>query len=269
MIKFSVVTPSYNQGQFIERTIKSVLTQRGEFKVEYIIMDGGSTDNTLKIIKNYESKIKNNEFKKLNKGITFYWHSNKDEGQSDAINQGLKKATGDVLAYINSDDTYTEGAFQKVSDAFEENPENKWLTGCCNIIDQDDKPIRNTIAKYKNMWLGHYSYKKLLILNFISQPATFWKQEILENYGLFDKKLSYAMDYDYWLKIGKNNNPIIINNCIANFRIHGHSKGETAFEKQFDQDLLVCNKYCKSKIVASLHFLHNGLIKTAYKFIKK
>jgi len=268
MIKFSIVTPSYNQGKYIRQTIESVLSQKGNFEIEYFVMDGGSTDDTVKIIKKYESIIKKNEINKLNKKITFFWQSKKDKGQSDAINQGLKKATGDILAYINSDDTYTDGAFQKVVNGFKKDSKKKWLTGYCNIINQDNKPIRNVIARYKNFWLRRYSYKNLLILNPISQPATFWKKEILRKYGLFDKKLDYTMDYEYWLRIGADNNPVTITSPLANFRIHGQSKGETAFRKQFNQDYAVCCQYCKSKILRLAHSVHNGLIKTAYKLIK-
>lgn len=269
MMKFSIITPSYNQGQFIRQTIESILSQKGDFEIEYFVIDGGSTDDTVKILKNYESIIKNNKFKNLNKGITFYWQSKKDKGQSDAINQGLKKTTGDILAYINSDDTYVDGAFKKVSDAFTNNLGKKWLTGYCNIIDQDNKPIRSNITRYKNIWLKRYSYNKMLVSNFISQPATFWKSDVTKKIGLFNEKLSYTMDYDYWLRIGsKKRNPIIIYNPLANFRIHDQSKGETAFKKQFDQDFKVCCIYCNNYLLRFAHSLHNRLIKTIYMFIK-
>lgn len=267
-MKISIITPSYNQGQFIGQTIESVLSQKGDFEVEYFVMDGGSTDNTIEIIKKYEAKIKNNEFKGLNKGITFHWQSKKDKGQSDAINQGLKKATGDILAYINSDDTYVDNSFQKVLDAFMNNPDKKWLTGYCNIVDQNDEPIRSTIAKYKNFWLRHYSYKKLLVLNPISQPATFWKKEILKKYGFFDEKLHYTMDYEYWLRIGAKNDPIIVRSPLANFRIHGQSKGETAFKKQFEQEFAVAKLYTKNLFYLFLHHLHILLINVSYRIIK-
>lgn len=265
-MKISIVTPSYNQGQFISKTIESIITQKGAFEIEYFVMDGGSADNTIKILKKYDKEIASGKYAKNNKGIKFYWQSQKDKGQSDAINQGLKKTTGDVLAYINSDDTYVDGAFQKVADAFKNNPGKKWLTGYCNIINQHNEPIRNTIVKYKNFWLRHYSYNKLLVLNFISQPATFWTRKILTRYGFFQEQLHYVMDYDYWLRIGsKKQNPIILLEPLANFRIHGASKGETSFKKQFSEDLVIAKKYSRSKWLTFLHKIHNFFIITVYK----
>lgn len=265
-MKFSIVTPSFNQGHFISQTIESVLAQKGDFKIEYFIMDGGSTDNTVEIIKNFETRIKNNEYKKFNHGISLYWQSKKDKGQSDGINQGLKKATGDILAYINSDDTYEPGAFEKITKSFKREPGRTWLTGYCNIIDQDNKPIRSIITRYKNFWLRRYSYNKLLVLNFISQPATFWAKQTSDKYGFFQEKLHYVMDYEYWLRIGeKHQDPIILPEPISNFRIHGQSKGETSFKKQFAEDFQVAKKYSTSAILTALHKIHNSFILTVYK----
>lgn len=267
-MKFSIVIPSYNQGDFIGKTLESIFTQKGDFFIECLVFDGGSTDKTVEIIKGYELRIKNNEFKNLNKGITFYWQSEKDRGQSDAINKGLKKSTGDILAYLNSDDTYVDGAFEEVSDAFAKSSKKKWLTGYCNIVDQNDKPIRSAIAKYKNFWLRNYSYNKLLVINFVSQPATFWKKEIMEDDSFLDENLSYTMDYDFWLRLGKNSDPIIVEKSLANFRIHGQSKGETAFFKQFKQDKETADKYCKNNLLRTLHTCHNQLIIGIYRIIK-
>lgn len=269
MMKFSIVTPSYNQSQFISLTIESVLSQKGDFEIEYFVMDGGSSDNSVEIIKDFEKKINQGKYKKYNKGIKFYWQSKKDKGQSDAINQGLRKATGDILAYINSDDSYTSGAFKQIADAFKKSAGKTWLTGYCNIINECDKPTRSMIASYKNFWLRQYSYNKLLVLNFISQPATFWKKEALRKHGLFDEKLHYTMDYDYWLKIGKHCDPLIVKEPLANFRIHNQSKGETAFKKQFDQDFQVCCNHNNNHLIKYAHGMHNGLIKIYYTFIKK
>ena len=122
IMKISIITPSYNQAQFIERTILSVLNQ--DYKdIEYIIMDGGSTDGTVEILKKYSDHI--------------IWKSEKDNGQSDAINKGLKMATGDIVAYLNSDDTYQPGAFKEVATFFEKNPDKKWVYGKCLIINEN------------------------------------------------------------------------------------------------------------------------------------
>lgn len=268
MMKFSIVTPSFNQGQFIEQTIESVLSQKGDFEIEYFVMDAGSKDNTVEIIKKIEAKIGKGGFKGLNGGITFYWQSKKDKGQSDAINQGLKRATGDILAYINSDDSYAEGSFQMVCDALSKNKSKNWVTGYCNIVDQDNKSIRSHISKYKNFWLNRYSHKGLLMLNFISQPSTFWRASMTKQFGLFDEGLAYTMDYDYWLRICGENDPIILRSPLANFRIHNQSKGETAFLKQFNQDFEVCSKFTQNRLILLAHKFHNKMIIMLYKIIK-
>jgi len=169
---------------------------------------------------------------------------------------------------MNSDDYYVDGIFQEVVSAFEKNDKKNWLTGYCNIVDANDKPIRSIIANYKNFWLRHYSFSKLLILNFVSQPATFWKSSVVKKFGLFDENLHYTMDYDYWLRIGKNNDPIILKQPICNFRIHGQSKGETAFKKQFAQDFQVATLHSTSGWLTLLHKIHNFFIICVYKILK-
>jgi glycosyltransferase involved in cell wall biosynthesis len=186
--KISIITPSFNQGPFIERTIRSVLDQEYP-NFEYIVMDGGSMDGTIEILRKYEGRLK--------------WISQKDEGQADAINKGIGVATGDVIAYLNSDDVYEPGTLKKVADQFSAHPETLWLTGHCRIIDEQDREIRRPITAYKNFLLRHYSHSLLLITNPISQPATFWRRQVIDELGVFNKNEHFVMDYDYWLRIGK------------------------------------------------------------------
>lgn len=261
-MKFSIVTPSFNQGNFISQTIDSVINQKGSFDIEYFVMDGGSTDGTVNILKKYEKKLKNNS------QVKFYWQSKKDKGQSDAINQGLKKATGDILAFINSDDYYQPNIFQKVTNSFNKNPKQQWLTGYSKIVDGSSQQIQKTITLYKNFWLNLYSYNTLLILNYISQPSTFFKKELFKKSGYFSESLNYCMDYDYWLRIGKNNKPIILKKYISNFRIHSSSKGKKRFIDQFDEDYNITKDYTKNRVIIKLHSLHNQLIKAVYIIIK-
>ena len=267
-MKFSIITPSYNQGKFIEQTIQSVLSQKGNFEIEYIIIDGKSSDNSIEIIKKYDRLLKNNKLQIKCNGIKLIWWSKKDKGQADAINQGFKKATGDIIAWINSDDYYAKNTFTKVQNNFILNPNNLWLTGYCNIVNEYNQKIQKYITKYKNWWLNHYSYNKLLITNFIRQPATFWRKEILDTIGLLDEKLDFTMDYDYWLRIGKKYQPVVVKECLSNFRIHTQSKGGLEYKKQFSEDLNLSIKYSKNKIIPYLHSIHNLVIVLIYKIIK-
>lgn len=177
--KISIITPSFNQGQFIERTIKSVLNQKYP-NLEYIIVDGGSTDGTLKILNKYSSKLR--------------WVSEKDNGQTDAINKGIRMSTGNILAYLNSDDVYEPGALQIIADYFMNNPEAMLVYGKGRHIDKNDKYIEDYPSKPTD-YLGLHPTCS------ICQPTAFWRKELIEEVGYFDTKLKYAMDYDYWIRV--------------------------------------------------------------------
>jgi len=252
-MKISIITPSYNQADFIERTIQSVLNQNYP-DLEYIVMDGGSTDGTLEILKKYSDRI--------------IWKSEKDKGQSDAINKGLKMATSDIIAYINSDDTYEPETFQRVADFFKHNPNSKWISGKCRIINEKDQEIRRPITTYKNLFLKRYSYRKLLAENFISQPATFWKRELLDEIGFFNEKENFCMDYEYWLRIGKKYPLGIINEYLANFRYYQNSKSGSVNKKQFLDELRLAKKFGSEYPLSTfLHKINYYKITWIYKIL--
>lgn len=192
-------------------------------------MDGGSTDSTVEILKKYSDKI--------------IWKSEKDRGQSDAINKGLKMATGDIIAYLNSDDTYEPDTLQKVADFFQSNPDKKWAYGKCKIINENDREIRRAITLYKNLLLKNYTYPKLLSENFISQPATFWKREIHVQEGFFDENEHFCMDYEFWLRLGQKYDAGMIDSYLANFRYYANSKSGSVNKKQFQDELRLAKKY--------------------------
>ncbi|MDD5724475.1 MAG: glycosyltransferase family 2 protein [Syntrophales bacterium] len=160
-MKISVVTPSLNQGEFMERTIQSVLSQHGDFELEHIIVDGGSTDGTLDIIEKYKGRL------------TLL--SGRDRGQSDAINKGFAMASGDILAWLNSDDTYEPGALSEVAEIHRKH-EFEWYFGNCRNIDENDREIRKLITRYKMFESRRYSLRRLLSKDFISQPAVFLRK---------------------------------------------------------------------------------------------
>ena len=251
--KISVITPSYNQGNFIEQTIKSVLNQNYP-NLEYIIVDGGSTDGTLEILRKYDTKI--------------IWKSEKDKGLADAINKGLRLATGEIVAYINSDDIYATGALEKIGRFFQENPQTMWACGKCKIIREDGEEIFRSITWFKNFWLKKYSYNKLLVINFISQPAVFWRRKLIEDIKFFNCNLNFAMDYEYWVRIGKKYNPAVINEYLASFRIHSKSKGTVSYSKQFKEELNIAKLYSSNCLLVFLHYLTYIGIITIYTFLK-
>lgn len=227
-MKLSVVTPSFNSGRFIERTIRSVLDQ-GYPDLEFLIIDGGSTDDTLEILRRYDDQV--------------WWLSERDSGQSDAINKGLRRTTGDVVAFLNADDTYEPGALERVAEFFTQHPDIKWAYGKCRIIDEADDEIRRPITLYKNLLLKRYSYTKLLTENFISQPATFWRREIHDEIGYINETEHYAMDYEFWLRLGQRHPAGVIPHYLAAFRMHDTSKSGSLANPQFEDELRIARAF--------------------------
>ncbi len=200
----TIVTPSYNQGRFIKETIISVLNQDYP-NIEYIVMDGGSTDETVDILRKYGDRLT--------------WHSEKDKGQTDAINKGLKLANGEILAYLNSDDVYLPGAVtHAVRYLISENPTSPFVFGEGYHITAEG----SIIERYPT---EPFDFQYLAETCFICQPTTFWKREVLDNIGLFDETLHYAMDYDYWIRIAKHYGTLgYINTYLANSRFYLENK---------------------------------------------
>lgn len=248
--RVTVITPSFNQGHFIKETIESVLGQ-GYPDLEYIVMDGGSTDETVDILKSYGKRL--------------VWVSEKDRGQSDAINKGIRRATGEIIAYLNSDDLYEKGALESVAGYFSGHPASLWATGKCRIIDTNGTEVRKPITAYKNFFLSRYSYKTLLVTNFISQPATFLRRRAFDEFGLFDEKQHRVMDYDFWLRIGRGNPPGFINRYLASFRVHPGSKTSSSFNLTFKEELEVARKHTDSTVLNGLHYMSYLGICAAYR----
>ena len=232
MLTISLITPSYQHAQFLPRTIDSVLNQSGEFKLEYSVRDGGSTDGTLSILESYRDRLS--------------WTSEKDCGQIQAINQGLRSATGEIVGWLNSDDLLLPDALQRVAECFCRFPDCQWLHGDCLIIDTDDREIRRWVSIYKRRFARSYSFNSLLTRNFISQMTVFWRRSLLEQVGFLDPNFPLAFDYEYWLRLAKRWPPHYIPEPLAAFRWYDSSKSGANFEQQF----------AENERVASLHGLH-------------
>ncbi len=204
----SVITPSYNGAAFLERTIQSVLAQRGDFEFEYLVIDGGSRDGTLDILRRYDGRLR--------------FVSEPDNGQAEAINKGLRWAEGEVLAWLNSDDVYAPGALEAVVRTLRRTG-SRWCFGDCAVIDEEDRPIRTAVSRYKSWVSRRYNRRRLIGRNFIPQPTVFFRRDLLDEVGGLDESLRYAMDYDLWLRFARIAEPAFIPRTLAGFRWHRRS----------------------------------------------
>jgi GT2 family glycosyltransferase len=249
--KISIITPSLNQGDFIEQTILSVLSQDYP-NLEYLIVDGGSLDATLDVLAKYSGKVT--------------WISEADKGQTDAINKGLRRATGSIVSYLNADDLLLPGTLKRVEQAFINHPQTYWVTGKCRIVDEENNEIRRPITVYKNILLGLHSFSSLLMTNYISQPATFWRREALELIGYLDENLRYVMDYEYWLRLYSKSPPVFIPEYLAAFKIHQRSKTTSTGHKDIyvEEEKIVVERYVHSRLQLFLHNAHRLMMTFAY-----
>lgn len=179
-MKISIVTPSYNQGRFIARTIESVSMQRG-VEIEHVVFDGGSTDNTVEVMQRLPR--------------TFSWVSEPDRGQTHAVNKGIAATDGDIIGWLNSDDVYYPGAFSAVAAVFASRPDVDVVYGMADHIDEDDHP-------FEEYPTAEFSMQELRNRCFICQPAAFFRRSVVDKLGPLDESLNYCMDYEFWLRLG-------------------------------------------------------------------
>lgn len=219
----SIITPSFNQAEFIEETILSVKSQDYP-NIEHIVIDGGSTDGTIDILKKYPHLT---------------WISEPDKGQAEAINKGFKMAKGEIVAWLNSDDTYPQDTIKTICDYFITHPDTDVVFGDCNRIDQDGKVIGSI--------KGHpFNLTHLIPRNCIPQPAVFFKREIIGRVGYLDTRHHHAFDYDCWIRIGLVGGGIeYLPKTLANFRLHKDSKTSMEMDIQKKEEAEITRIYAR------------------------
>ncbi len=203
MTLVSIITPSYNQASYLEQTILSVLNQDHPH-IEYMVIDGGSTDNSVDIIRKYENKLA-------------YWASSKDNGQADAINTGFARATGKIVAWLNSDDYYLAGTVSAAVKIFEENPEVVLVYGNMLAVDERGKTF-NTL-NYKQLTL-----EDLLCFQIIGQPAVFMRGSALQKTGGLDPDFHFLLDHHLWIRLAQQGKILHVPQTWAAARYHAEAK---------------------------------------------
>lgn len=206
----SIITPSYQQDKFIEETIESVLSQDYP-NLEHIVIDGGSTDGTVEILKSYDHL-----------GERFRWVSEKDRGQSHAINKGLAMAKGEIIGWLNSDDTYMPHAVKRAVSALQQNPQWGMVYGRANYTDEQNQ----VIGPYP---VEPFQLNRLYETCFICQPAAFIRKEVFDRVGGIDESFHFCMDYELWMRISKHYPISFIEDVLATSRMHKDSKTMTQY----------------------------------------
>jgi len=205
--KISIVTPSFNQTQFLEETIRSVLLQNYP-NLEYIIIDGGSTDGSMEIIKKYEPWLT-------------YWVSEPDRGQSQAVNKGIRLATGDLLLWLNADDLCLPSAFSTVAQTLIDHPQTKLVVGQAQLIDENSNVIGELRSSFST-----WDEVAVKASNQIRQVSSFFKRDLFDELGFLNENLQIAMDAELLLRFTKRYNPTIIDEYLTAFRLHKSSKSQ-------------------------------------------
>lgn len=199
----SIVTPSYNQAPYLEQTIQSVLGQ-DYARLEYLVIDGGSTDNSVEIIKQYADRLA-------------YWISEKDRGQAEAINKGLARAHGDILAWLNSDDYYLPGTIASVVRCFDENPDVVLVYGDMLAVDGHGQPIN--VLKYSQL-----SLEDLLCFQIVGQPSVFFRRSAFERTGPLEPTFHFMLDHQLWIRLAQQGRILHVPQVWAAARYHPGAK---------------------------------------------
>lgn len=242
-LRISVITVTLNSGRFLAECLSSVAAQ-GNSLHEHIIVDGGSTDATLEIVKKHaatDSRLR--------------WISEPDRGISDAMNKGVALATGDIITHLNSDDYYPHHqVLATVQDCFFRNPKSSWLTGGFAFVSEEGSFIRDIRAR-------KYSFRRLVRGNILLHPSTFIKRDLFIAVGGFDVSLSFCMDYDLFLKLGSEVSPLVVDKQLSCFRAHAGSRSISQAEQAYAEEFRVRMDYLHSKGRSTVYYYLDYQIK--------
>lgn len=218
----SIITPSFNQGKYIERTILSVLSQSVS-DLEYVVVDGASHDNTLDILAHYASQLR--------------YISEKDHGQTHAINKGLKMTSGNIIGWLNSDDVYYPHALKAVEEFFTAHPDIDVVYGKADYIDEYDQFIESYPTE-------NWDVERLKQICFLAQPAVFFRRRVLDRCGMLDENLKYCMDYEFWLRLALHKQKFsYLPSLLATYRLYPETKTVSkAAEAQLEAIMMLHQK---------------------------
>jgi glycosyltransferase involved in cell wall biosynthesis len=224
-VKFSIITANKNGGRFLDETLRSVLSQRESgVALEYIVIDGGSTDDSPEIIRHYEQDISQ-------------IISEADQGPISAINKGLRLASGEIVAWLNADDRYHPGTLKRVAEAMMTHPQTALCFGACRIIDEEGREIRRGITRFKEAFFPLSSRFTIQCLNYISQPAMFFRRSTLEAAGYLREDMVAAWDYDLMLRLWWHGGAVHVPGPpLSDFRWHPGSISARRFTLQFQEE---------------------------------
>jgi glycosyltransferase involved in cell wall biosynthesis len=227
----TIVTPTYNMARFLPETIESVLSQDYP-RIQYIVMDAASTDNTVELLKNYGSRLE--------------WVSEKDSGQSDAVNKGFQRAKGEIFTFLNADDVYYPGAVRAAVDEFLRRPDAGVVYGNAWYTSEDGQPIsRYPVQDFDYGMLGH--------LCFICQPASFLRSRVWAEMGGLDTSLHLTLDYDLWLRIAKRHPLVHLDRDLATCRMYLDNKSLARRREQFRE---ICQILSRHRGYVPLNWLY-------------
>lgn len=241
-MQFSIITPNFNGALYLEKTILSIVEQKKDVDLEYIIVDGGSTDESLDIIDRYRDEIT-------------HCIVEKDSGPANALNKGLRMASGDVIAWLNSDDLYFPNTLKRVHDKFENEESAAMCFGACAIMNEQEEEIRSSITSFKELFFPLSCRFTYQCINYLSQPSLFFRRSAVEQAGLLREDMVAAWDYEYILRLWHSGAAVRVKgDPLASFRWHESSISGQNFKIQFEEEYLAAK--ADAGMISPQTFIH-------------